>query len=344
MKKRIAVIESEYGIHLGASYLIETPFLKNEWMSIAIYFDEVYALMENTKYELVKVNEFPIEIIQKTADFGMQDLVKSMELSLIDFCKNNDYLYLQRIETSHRDQFLTQAERSINNSIGILKKSFLTMDIVSFIVKNNLSSVDSAFNPEFIKSLIDFKKSEYGEAFQSGIDLIVDKFHSNYKLTSEIEQNIRDSFLQKQNELFRKTNIEDLKKLNLSALFEDGIGMVGGLIFPILPLGTIKEIFSFVKSSKEFKNDKELLFVLSIYYLQKCISKNIKDVNEVYKECTICSITKAEIMKFSEDQSHTYVFGAAGSLCERHLVAYLNLRKSKRLVGKELLMNLKNVS
>ena len=205
---------------------------------------------------------------------------------------------------------------------------------------NYISDIGDKFESDLLFELSDFKHSDLGKAFQDGIDFLVERYSPNYYLTPPVEADLKDFFLREQNELLKKTNIEKIKTFDLSSLLEDGAGAVGSLIFPVLPIGTIKEIFGYFKNSKEFKNDRFLLFVLSFYYIQKLVSKYTK-AESLDSKCCICSLTVSEIDKMTKEQAHDFVFKHSRDFCLNHKISYLNNRKFNRLTGKALLINLK---
>lgn len=340
---RAAIIENEYSIGLGTSFFIDTPVLSKDWLYLILYFDEVYSLLsgdEYEKYNLITINKFPLEIInRKFIQSSPSDRIP-LELNTIDYCLENDLLFVKPVDYSKRDMFLFNIEKELPDSLNLLKKSFLTIDILNLFIKNYISNIGDKFESDLLFELAEFKRSDLGVAFKEGIDFLVEKYSPNYYLTPFIESDLKDLFLREQNELLKKTNIEKIKTFNLSTLLEDGAGVMGSLVIPVLPIGTIKEIFEYFKNSREFKNNKFLLFVLAFYYIQKLISKYTK-TECVNSSCKLCSLTVSEIDNMTEEQAHNFILENSLGFCDNHIFSYLKNRKFNGLVGRGLMISLK---
>lgn len=340
---RKAIIENEYDLSLGASFFIDTPILKKDWLYLILYFDELVSLLPGENYEkfrLITISQFPFEIINRKFRQKSPSEIETLELNTIDYCIENGIFYIKPIHFSERDNFLFNIEKKLPLSLPLLKNSFLTIDILNFFVSNYISDIGDKFQNDLLFELADFKNSELGKAFQDGIDFLTEKYSPNYYLTPPIEADLKDYFLREQNLLFTKTDIEKIKTFNLSALMEDGAGAIGSVILPVLPIGTIKEIFVFFQNSQDFKKDRFLLFVLSFFYIQKLISKYTK-IERKDSRCSICALTVSEIDKMTEEQAHDFVFKNSLGFCLNHKISYLNNRKFNRLTGIALLLNLK---
>lgn len=129
---------------------------------------------------------------------------------------------------------------------------------------------------------------------------------------------------------FNKITTFDLK-----SLFSDGISIVGGLLTPFLPLSTIQEIYTYLKNKKEISSNPDVLFTLSVMYLQKIIAENSS--YEIKNQCDLCKLTSVEIDNIGDDEVHKFIFKSTESLCYKHLRYYLELRKCHGLMGKTLL-------
>jgi len=341
---RAAIIENEYDIDLGTSFFIDTPMLKKDWLYLILYFDEVFSLLPGEKYEkykLITINNFPLEIVNRRFPQNSPSEPKTLELNTIDYCMEKKLMYIKPVHYSERDEFLFNIEKQLPQSLDLLKKSLLAIDILDFFISNYISDIGEKFDSDLLFELADFKKSDLGCAFQEGIDFLIERYSPNYYLTPAVEADLKDFFLREQNELLKKTNIEKIKTFDLATLMEDGAGVIGSVIIPVLPIGTIKEIFGYFKNSKEFKENRFLLFVLSFYYIQKLISKYTKVENKDSR-CSICSLTISEIDKMSEEQAHDFILKNSLGFCMNHQISYLSNRKFKRLMGRALLLNLKN--
>lgn len=340
---RKGFIENEYDISLGASFFINSPILKKDWLYLILYFDELISLLpsdEYDKYKLVKISPFPFEIVNRKFSQNSPTDPEPFELNIIDYCVEFGFKYIKQLDYSERDKYLFSIGKKLPSSLQLLKKSFLTIDILEFFISSYISNIGDSFESDLLFELSDFKNSKLGSAFQEGIDILTERYSSNYYLTSSIIDDLKDVFLRTQNELLEKTNIEKIKSFDFSSLIEDGAGVIGSFILPILPLGTIKEIFVHIENSKDFKDNRFFLFVLSFFYIQKLISKYSK-VTLLDSKCNLCSITVLEIDKMTEDEANDFVLGNTLGFCKNHMINYMQLRKFRQLTGKTLLINLK---
>ena len=128
---RTAIIENEYDISLGASFFIETPVLKKDWLYLILYFDEVYSLLPGETYEkfnLISIKDFPLEIVNRKFQQSSPAEHITLELNTIDYCLEKDFKYVKPVHYSERDEFLFNIEKELPDSLVLLKKSFLTID------------------------------------------------------------------------------------------------------------------------------------------------------------------------------------------------------------------------
>ena len=236
---RVGIIENEYNIILGASFFIETPILKKDWLYLILYFDEVYSILSGKRYEkfnLIKVNDFPLEILIRKFPESISAEQITFELKAIDYCLEQNIMYVKPINYLERDEFLLNTEKLIPDSLALLKKSFLTIDILNFFFTNYISEIGDKFESDLLFELSDFKHSDLGKSFQDGIDFLAERYFPNYYLTLSVEDDLKNFFLREQNELLKERQIvERIKTFDLSTLLEDGAGAAGSLIIPVLP-------------------------------------------------------------------------------------------------------------
>jgi hypothetical protein len=180
------------------------------------------------------------------------------------------------------------------------------------------------------------------KSIQDGIDILVSKYEGNYQLTAKIESEIQDWLIEHQREFLQLVDFDKIKSFDFKSLLEDGVGTIGGLLTPFLPLGTIKEIYNYLINQSKLKNDKELFFMFSLMYLQKQL-KILFVSNDLATQCPICKITKVEIERIPEEEIHEFIFNEIKGLCHEHLIAYLTVRKFGQLTGKELLIAMKEI-
>lgn len=331
------LIENEYSIQLEASSSIQSPYFKTNFLAIILFFDEITSIASFSKIHEKKVcsiKDIPMDLLVYTRD------IKKFEEQCINYCNINDIIFIKNVIASERDEYIYIMEKEIPGSAKLLKKSFLMLDILDFILKNYLCNTENRLNDLILNDLANFKKSNLCKSFQKGILLILEKYHSNYYLTESIKKDLNDSILSQQNELLNRTNLSKLKTFDFSAIIEDGAGIASTILLPIMPIGTLKEIYNYFKNKKDFKNNDFYLFILSLFYIQKVMnkfsSKNNDDIN-----CPICKLTVAEIDKLSEEECHKILLEPNHGFCINHIISYLNNRKIKRLVGKKLLIFMK---
>lgn len=88
--------------------------------------------------------------------------------------------------------------------------------------------------------LIEFKKSDLGQAFIQGVNETIEKYSAYYYLTPELELQLKNEFIDIQQEFLGKLDFEKIKSFKISPLIEDGIGTAAGFIIPFYHLGQLK--------------------------------------------------------------------------------------------------------
>lgn len=338
------ILDTEYSINLAGSYFVDSPVLKEDWLCICLYYNQVTGVLETGarfNQELIKFIDFPFSESFKHNYTGKLPFeLDEVTLNLIRYATENNFHFLPNIEDIDRDTFLNLTNTYLPASIPNLKKSFLTFDLLkNFIVKNS-PTLGGKLSTSLETKLIEFKKSDLGIAFREGINETIERYSDFYYVTLELEAQLKNDFIYIQQEFLGKLDFEKIKSFDISSFIEDGIGTAIGLVIPFFPLGTIKELFNFTKTNLEFKQNKRLQFILSIFYLQKILSQEIKSTGNI-NHCVICQTTEVEINNLSDEDINLFVFKNTQNMCHKHMVSYLNARKFGQLMGKSLLLSMK---
>lgn len=339
------ILEAEYSIFLAGSYFVDTPVLKEDWLCIILYYDQVTGLLKvNHKFnqDLIKLIEYPFtEFITQNYTDGQPFDIENITYNALRYATENNFYFLPNLDRIDRDEFISTVNKHLPTAIPTLKKSFLSFDLVRHFVVKNIPVLGGKISAELEKKLIEFKQSDFGKAFVEGITNSIEKYSAYYYLTPELELQLKNEFIDIQQEFLDKLDFEKIKSFKLFSLIEDGIGTAAGSIIPFLPLGTLIELFNFTKTQIEFKRNKGLQFILSIFYLQKILQKEFKPTNKI-EHCVICQTTSAEIANLTDGEVNEFVFKNTPSMCMNHLTAYLTARKFGQLTGKPLLLALKS--
>ncbi len=239
--------------------------------------------------------------------------------------------------------YITEHGKEFPGAINHLKKSFLNFDIAFTVITYTLPSIKGNINNGLINEIYEYKNSDIYKELLVGIDDLTARYDGSYYITHEMRLEIKDqlSFSQKKLLEIIKVDFKKIKKFDFSTIAEDIIGAVAGILTPVFPLGTIKSIYTYINKTKALKDDKSLLFAVSIMYLQSVLSKYFVK-SEMNPHCPICKITKVEVDQISEKHIHDYVFSSTKNFCMNHSIAYLYVRQSMHLTGKELVKALKD--
>lgn len=340
------ILETEYSVLLKVSYFIDNSFLKDDWLCICLYYDQVISLIgANDKFnkDLIQFIEYPMRESMKQNYTGGQPLdAENITLNAVRYAVLNDFHFLLNLYNTDRDEFIMFVSNHIPSAIPTLKKSFLSFDLIRHFVVKNIPAIEGQLSPEIEKKLIEFKKSDFGQAFVEGITYTVEKYSAYYNVTPELDQQLKNEFIDIQQDFFGKLQFDKIKKFRFSSLVKDGIGKVTELIIPFIPIGTLIELFNFIKTQIEFNRNKELQFILSIFYLQKILNEDLNSTTNI-DHCVICQTTAAEISRMNDKEVHEYVFKNTLNMCYKHSAGYLTARKSGQLTGKSLFLILKKI-
>lgn len=338
-------LENTYSINLAGNFYSKKPVMDSDWLCITLYYDNIIALLkpnENLNKELIAFLEHPFQELIKVNYTGEPPYdTDEINLNAIRICQEKGYDFLPNLNKTDRDEFLGFVNKYLPETIPLLKNSFLKFDILHHFIVKNIPTIGGQLTKETEEKIIEFKKGDFGKALIEGINEITEKYKGYYYITKELEQQLKNEFIDIQQEFLSKLDFEKIAKFKLGALLEDGIGTAAGLIIPFLPLGTLKEIFNYAKTRHDFKRNKGLKFILSIFYLQKILKEEFKD-QPVINHCVICQTTEAEIANLSTEEVHSFIFQNTKTMCYKHLFAYLSARKFANLTGHHLLMALKN--
>lgn len=338
------ILETEYSIFLAGSYVVDAPVLKEDWLCIILYYDQVTGLLKaNYKFnqDLLKFIDYPFEEFMKQNYTGGQPFdTENVTFNAIRYATENDFHFLPNLDIIDRDEFISSVNKHLPTAIPNLKKSFLSFDLVRHFVVKNIPALGEQISTELEKKLIEFKQSDFGKAFVEGITDTVNEYSAYYYVTPELDLQLKNEFIDIQQEFLGKLDFEKIKSFKLSSLVEDAIGTAAGFIIPFLPLGTLIELFNFTKTQIDFKRNKGLQFILSIFYLQKILQEELKPTNNI-EHCVICQTTSAEIANLKDEEVNEFVFKNTPTMCMKHLTGYLTARKFGQLTGKPLLLALK---
>lgn len=339
------ILETEYSIFLAGSYFVDTPVLKEDWLCICLYYDQVTGILKaNDKFnqDLIKFIYYPFtEFIKQNYTGGQPFDTENITLNAIRYTTENDFHFLPNLDRTDRDEFIFSVNKHLPTAISTLKKSFLSFDLIRHFVVKNIPAIGGQISADLEKKLIEFKKSDFGRAFVEGITNTIEKYSAYYYVTPELDQQLKNEFIDIQQEFLGKLDFEKIKSFKLSSLVEDGIGTAAGFVIPFLPLGTLIELFNFTKTQIEFKRNKGLQFILSIFYLQKILQEELKSTTNI-DQCVICQTTAAEIANIKDEEVNEFVFKNTQTMCLKHLTGYLTARKFGQLTGKALLLTLKS--
>lgn len=342
---RTLILEAEYSINLAGSYFVDTPILKEDWLCICLYYDQVMSILKHSdkfNQDLIKFIDYPfLELLKQNYTGGQPFEIGEAMFNTIRYSTENNFHFLPNLEKVNRDNLLDSVNKHLPKSIELLKKSFLTFDLLKYFITKNIPTLGGKLSSDLEAKLIDFKKSALGQAFINGINDTIDKYSTYYYLTPELEIQLKNEFIEIQQEFLAKLNFEKIKSFKFSSLIEDGVGTAASFIIPFLPMGTIKELFNFAKNQIDFKRNKELQFILSLFYLQKILQQEIKETTNI-NYCVICQTTIAEIKNLKDEDTDNFIFNNTKTMCLKHLTGYLTARKFGQLTGKPLLLALKS--
>ncbi|WP_372871151.1 hypothetical protein [Shewanella sp.] len=341
MKK--VFIDTELSARYGPCYAINAAIINKDWLSHIIYFDVVIILMAEMNTlptSLVKIEEYPIsEIIDlKVTELSVADPLETKLRSIL-YCIENDILFSAKESDSNsgRELLINKAGEYIYESINFLKKSFLTIDVIKFVLFEHVN-VEGDLSEFLVKIITDYKSSEHISNLRNGIDKIVMSNDGNYYLTAEIKNNIQLKLSEGLFKILDLLDFDEITSFKMKSLLSDGASIVGGFLSPFLPLSTIQEIYTYFKINNKASSDSDILFVLSVMYLKKAMHE--KSNNATKKQCQLCKLTSVEIDNIGDSDVHDFIFKSTANLCYKHLRLYLDLRKFHGLMGKALLRHL----
>ncbi|MCL2167917.1 MAG: hypothetical protein FWH59_02190 [Lentimicrobiaceae bacterium] len=338
------ILETEYSIFLAPNYISDKLILSDDWLCICLYYEQITGIIkanDNFNQELIKFFDYPFtEFIKYNYLDGRPYNTENITLNAIRYANENGFDFLPNLDRIDRENFIFSVNKHLPEAISTLKKSFLSFDLIRYFVVNNIPTVGGCISKELENKLIEFKKNDFGRAFNEGISNTIEKYSTYYYVTPALEQLLKNEFISIQQEFLGKLDFEKIKSFKFSSLIEDSVGTAVGLVIPFLPLGTLIELFNYIKTQIEFKQNTRLQFILSIYYLQKILQKGLES-NPSCTHCVICQTTSAEIANMNDDEVDEFIFKNTLTMCMKHLTGYLTARKFGQLTGKALLFALK---
>jgi len=298
--------------------------------------DEPYATVELIDL-LPEMREIPRPTVENVADLhralnepvdldGGLPSYLSLRASILKSSKGNYFFY---VTPNLWENYIGFCHKYQPDYLERMKQSFLCFDILDLIFKEQLSS----FTPKLPLELIS-QFSHFKEDFQEGILELAQDLSGSYRLSSEQEDYIRKVLTSKETELLEFLKPEKLSGYDID-LASIGFDIVSMAIPIPIPLGFILEIGRKIKRRRDFKK-KNLNFILSIYILKRLF--NIQGPPTPPK-CSICSLSSDEIENLSEEEGHKIAL--EHEFCQDHIIAYLTLRKTLQLFGKDLLAAMK---
>jgi hypothetical protein len=234
-------------------------------------------------------------------------------------------------QPSFREGFLAFCKKHKPDYLDLMKQSFLCFDILKLIFDEQLSSFSPELTLNQIKEFTPLKID-----FQNGIFNLSSELSGSYRLSEEQKNYIRKKLAHEEQELLEFLKPENLNKFDISKVEVAAEITSMAMPFP-LPLGVLISFAQEIREIREF-NKKGLNFILSIYVLKKLASAPA--ILEVPK-CKICSLSRGEIEVMSDEECDKIIL--SHEFCERHIIAYLNIRKIYGLWGKDLLLMMKKM-
>ncbi len=336
------LLDQETSVRNGVCHVIENPVINEEWLSLVIYFNSVISLLgpkNQFSENLIKIEEFPISDLTKlqVTDAPLTDMFEA-KLRIILYCFQNDIIYYDAIDKEERENLINIIGKNINDSVSFLKESFLTVDILKLIILNQLPQISGPLPEKLIDALIKYKKSEHHINLVKGIKLQTQKYKGYFFLTNDIKSNIKATLIENQAVILDLLDFKKITSFDFKSILSDGASGVSSLIIPFLPLGTIQEIYNFFKNNKKIKSNDEILFTLSVMYLQKLLAENLE--NNQNTQCGICKMTSFEIDNLNDEDVDNHISEVSSNMCNDHRIKYLQLRKFHQLMGKPLLFEM----
>lgn len=333
------LLGQEDSIRLATCHVIDNPSLNKDCFSFVVFFDSVISLVgkENKlSNDIINIEEYPFESLLKikVTQAPIQDPFEA-KLRTILYCKENDITYFERASKNEREELISSVGEKIDGSVPFLKSSFLTVDIISFMLLDSLPSIDKPLSEDLKNIIVEYKKSEHQKNLVKGIKSQVSKYSGSYYLSSEIESDIKSYMISTQSIILDILDFDKITTFDFKSMISDGASSLSSLIVPFLPIGTIQEIYSYIKKIKKISNSDDILFMLSLIYLQKLISNNLTHNSNT--KCDVCKLTYIEVDQINDNEDHSILFKTMENMCEDHRLKYLTLRKFHQLMGKPLL-------
>lgn len=315
-------IDTELSARYGSCYAIDKTCINQNWLSYVIYFDTMVLLMAEMNTlptSLVKIEGYPLSglVDIKVTELPVTDPLETKLRSIL-FCIEHEIIFCATEADSNyeRELLINEAGKHIEESIGFLKNSFLTIDIIKYIAFDQIP-IEGKFSEPLAKVITDYKNSDHISILRDGIEEIVKNNNGNYYLTEDIKRNIQSKLIVNQSKILDLLDFDKITTFDFKSLCSDGISMVGGLLIPFLPLSTIQEIYTYFKNKKDISSDSDILFTLSVMYLKKVIAQNSS--YEIKKQCDLCKLTSVEIDNIDNGEVHDFIFNKTEHLCSKHL-------------------------
>jgi hypothetical protein len=221
-----------------------------------------------------------------------------------------------------------------------LKESFFRDDLISFCLSIFLPDFVRFYGQRFQKELLAFKSSLMKEYFQSGIDMLFDEHKGGYEVSEGVKNSLKSIIHDSEQRILELAKVYSVKDYDTKSISDDIFGTMAGFILQYLPFGSIKELYSFLERSNEFRDNKYLNFVLALMTIARIVNAHfdLSDTNS----CIICNSTDQELNNLVTDESTLeFLNEHFENFCMMHKMIKVDIRKKYKLMGKKLIMAIK---
>ncbi len=344
MPPATVVIPPASSIELAVTLKLRTPIAKNEALGLLLFADVAYversvASKLQKISELVDIRAYPDEIYF-TYRNGL-DRVGNLLLNIVRFAAESDALLL----------FLNDDElNSVTNVVyqycpehkPLLHRSTLVWSILDFIVFNELSPLISDISGDCLQRLLNLSKV-FKEDLQTAVLHYAEVLSGQRFLNQQNKFWLKEEISRGQQEVLELLSPERLRKFDISASILDGISYILGLGLTKIPapINTALEAYRWIKSKQILKAPRAKLGWVTLI-IKKILTPGLSTINRPSR-CIVCSLRQEEIERMSEEDAERIIeeLFKSDNLCEQHTIAWLNIRKFRALVGKDLLLAMK---
>ncbi|WP_290596047.1 MULTISPECIES: hypothetical protein [unclassified Archaeoglobus] len=344
----VVVIPPASSIDLAVTLEVPTPIAKIETLGLLLFADVAYVEPSLTDKlqkisKLVEIRPYPDEIYL-TYNNGL-DRVDNLLFNTIRFAAEN-YALLSFLNDEELDNMMEIVHEYGSEYRPLLYRSSLVCDILRFIVSNELSPDISNISEDCLQQLAELSEV-FKEDLQTAVLYYTERLSGQRFLNQQNKFWLKEEISRGQQEVLRLLSPEKLKKFDKSALISDGIQALVSYIFGLAsipaPISTILEAYRQIKSKRVLSSPRAKLGWATLV-IKRILMSGLSTINEPSK-CIVCSLTLEEIERMSKDDAEKIIkeLFKPENLCEEHMVAWLNIRKSRALFGKNLLLAMKKI-